>query len=66
MKQYRLVQKPRSLSEEIEDALFDSGSRATIKRIVSKDRAVILEGDYADLILARKALERIKVSILVA
>ncbi len=50
---------PRNTRERLEDALKDAGSDAKIVSPNDRDKTVVLSGDYADLVLANRALERV-------
>lgn len=59
---YRYVQPPTTFKDQVTDAVEDSGSKARIVSVNRELRTVKLQGDYADILLARRALARIHVA----
>lgn len=50
--------KPRNIREAVEDSLSDSGATVRILRLDERMGTIRLDGSYADILLAKKALRR--------
>lgn len=57
------IPPPRTFSEEVEECLSQSGGKAKVIRLKKHIRTVILLGDYADRLLAKKEFAKREISI---